>query len=162
MADDFDSANPDLNPTQVYYNWAIALPPQPNITINTEGDLTVVTTINGNSGQVTGPTISLSGGATGYVFNAAMGTISLAVSNAATVRASIEAAKSGVNTDITELNGASQVDVSSHYAVAGTQVVTSQQAAIPDAVGGTVVDTEARTALNALLAALRIHGLIDT
>jgi hypothetical protein len=161
MADDFDSANPDLNPTQVYYNWAIALPPQPNITINTEGDLTVVTTINGNSGQVTGPTITLSGGATGYVFNAAMGTISLAVSNAATVRASIEAAKSGVNTDITELNGASQVDVSSHYAVAGTQVVTSQQAAIPDAAGGIVVDTEARTALNALLAALRIHGLID-
>ena len=42
----------------------------------------------------------------------------------------------------------------------GTQVVGSQQSAIADAAGGTVVDAEARTALAAVLSALRAHGLI--
>lgn len=46
--------------------------------------------------------------------------------------------------------------------VGGVQVVGSQQAAIANASGGTTVDTEARTALNALLAACRSHGLINT
>lgn len=54
------------------------------------------------------------------------------------------------------------VDVTDHYEVDGAQVVTNQQAAIPDAAGGATIDAEARTALNALLAALRIHGLIAT
>ncbi len=85
------------------------------------------------------------------------------MSNAATVRSSISAAESGINTDITQLNGASQVDVSSDYKVSGTQVVGAQQPAIPDATGGAVIDVEARAALNALLAELRAatgHGLI--
>jgi hypothetical protein len=51
--------------------------------------------------------------------------------------------------------------VSSDYKVNGVQVVTDQQAAIPDAAGGVVVDVEARAALNTLLAELRVHGLID-
>lgn len=46
--------------------------------------------------------------------------------------------------------------------VSGTQVVGAQQSAISDASGGTTVDAEARTALNALLAACRTHGLIAT
>jgi hypothetical protein len=38
----------------------------------------------------------------------------------------------------------------------------AQQPAIPDAAGGVVVDAEACTALNTLLAELRLHGLIAT
>lgn len=44
----------------------------------------------------------------------------------------------------------------------GTQILTSQQAAVADATGGATVDTEARTAINSLLARLRTHGLIAT
>ena len=41
-------------------------------------------------------------------------------------------------------------------------VVKTPQAAIVDAAGGSVVDVEARAALNALLAACRVHGIIET
>jgi len=44
--------------------------------------------------------------------------------------------------------------------VSGQQVIGAQQAAISDAAGGTVIDAEARLALNSLLAACRTHGLI--
>ena len=43
----------------------------------------------------------------------------------------------------------------------GNQVVTNQQGAVADASGGVVIDAEARTALNSLLAKLRTHGLIS-
>lgn len=46
--------------------------------------------------------------------------------------------------------------------VGADQVVGAQGIAVADASGGAVVDAEARTALNALLARLRTHGLIDT
>lgn len=119
---------------------------------------TIITTINGAGG----PNINFTS-AIGFAFSGGGGgTVSMTVSDAALVRSSIGAAASGVNTDITQLNGASQVDVSSRYEVAGTQVVGAQQAAIPDAAGGVTVDTEARAALNTLLAELRTHGLIDT
>ena len=42
----------------------------------------------------------------------------------------------------------------------GVQVIGAQQAAIPDATGGSAQDLEARAAVNALLAACRAHGLI--
>jgi Protein of unknown function (DUF2793) len=45
--------------------------------------------------------------------------------------------------------------------VNGRQVVGAQAAAIATPAGGTTVDTEARAAISALLAALRGHGLID-
>ena len=44
--------------------------------------------------------------------------------------------------------------------VAGAQVVGAQQAAIADPAGGATVDSEARQAITAILAALRAHGLI--
>ena len=44
--------------------------------------------------------------------------------------------------------------------IGGQQVVGAQQAAIPDATGGSTQDLEARAAVNALLAACRAHGLI--
>ncbi len=46
--------------------------------------------------------------------------------------------------------------------LAGTAVVGAQQAAIANPVGGSVPDAEARTAIVAILAALRSHGLIAT
>lgn len=46
--------------------------------------------------------------------------------------------------------------------VDGVQVVGARQAAIANASGGSTVDAEARTAINALLAACRSHGLIAT
>jgi len=44
--------------------------------------------------------------------------------------------------------------------VGGVQVVGAQGAAVANAGGGTTVDTEARAAINTLLARLRAHGLI--
>lgn len=44
--------------------------------------------------------------------------------------------------------------------ISGQVVVGPRQAAIPDPAGGSVVDAECRTALAAVLAALRAHGLI--
>lgn len=169
----YELYNVDTDPVLTYYNYATNLA-QPTFTTNISGDTTIVTTINGGGGgQATGPTVTFTGGTTGMNFVASGNTISLegtlVVANGGTgaitpagARTNLEAAKSGVNTDITELNGASQVDVSSHYEVGGVQVVESQQPAIPDAAGGATVDAEARAAINALLAALRIHGLIDT
>lgn len=46
--------------------------------------------------------------------------------------------------------------------VSGTKVVGAQGTAVADASGGATVDAEARTALNALLARVRTHGLIAT
>lgn len=124
-------------------------PPAQFIQPVVEGGNTIVTNINGASG----PNITLGSGI-GFGFSGgAGGTINMVVTNAALVRSSIGAAASGVNTDITQLNGASQVDVSGQYEVAGTQVVGAQQPAIPDSVDPTT---------NLILAALRAHGLIDT
>lgn len=44
--------------------------------------------------------------------------------------------------------------------VEGVPVVGTQQSAIADPTGGTVPDSAARTAISAILAALRAHGLI--
>lgn len=46
------------------------------------------------------------------------------------------------------------------YKVAGIKVVGSQQATITNPTGGIVVDAEARTAIIAVLTALKAHGLI--
>jgi hypothetical protein len=44
--------------------------------------------------------------------------------------------------------------------IAGEQVVGARQGAIAEPAGGSAVDAEARAAVNAILAALRGHGLI--
>lgn len=44
--------------------------------------------------------------------------------------------------------------------IGGNQLVGARQAAIANPVGGTTVDSEARAAVSAMLAALRAHGLI--
>ena len=48
----------------------------------------------------------------------------------------------------------------SRVVIAGLQVVGARRAAITDPSGGSVVDAEARTAIAAVLAVLRAHGLI--
>ena len=53
-------------------------------------------------------------------------------------------------------------DLPTALRVDGTKVVGAQGAAVSDATGGATIDSEARTAINLLLARLRAHGLIDT
>jgi hypothetical protein len=50
----------------------------------------------------------------------------------------------------------------SSLVIGDDQVVGSRQAAIASPAGGSTVDAEARTALSAILAALRTHGLIES
>ena len=45
--------------------------------------------------------------------------------------------------------------------VNGLQVVGARQAGVPNPSGGTIIDEEARAAINALTAALMSHGLIE-
>jgi hypothetical protein len=45
--------------------------------------------------------------------------------------------------------------------IGGEQVIGSRAAAIADPAGGATVDNEARTAIGAILGALREHGLIE-
>lgn len=51
---------------------------------------------------------------------------------------------------------------SNGYFVSGQRVLASRQAAIADPSGGSTVDAEARSAVTAILTAMRTHGLIDT
>ena len=44
--------------------------------------------------------------------------------------------------------------------IAGQQVVGSRLPAIAEATGGSTIDTEARAVIDAILGALREHGLI--
>ena len=46
--------------------------------------------------------------------------------------------------------------------IGGVQVVGEQVPAVADAAGGMTVDAEARSAINALISAMRAHGLIAT
>ena len=146
MYDDNLQLSSDFTAQQ--YSQPPLLTAQPIIT----GSVNIVTTINGSTGPITFSSpdgFAFSGGTGGQVV--------FTVSNPATARAALGAAASGINSDITQLLGASQVDVSSHYEVNGTQVLTSQQPAIPDAIIGTEVAT-----INLILAALRTMGIIDT
>jgi phage baseplate assembly protein V len=65
-----------------------------------------------------------------------------------------------IDTPAAEFTG--YVDVTEHVKVAGVKVVGSQGAAVADAAGGAVVDSQARAAINTLLARLRSHGLIES
>lgn len=78
----------------------------------------------------------------------------ISVLNATTLGASVLASS------LTSVGILTSVNTSGAYSVGGTQVVTSRGAAVADAVGGAVIDGEARTAINSLLARVRAHGLI--
>lgn len=57
-------------------------------------------------------------------------------------------------TDAGAING-------SQFQVSGTRVVTSRQAAVTAPTGGATIDTQARTAINDIIARLVAHGLIS-
>lgn len=167
MAGEYD-LNILLDSEFTYQQYAPPVAPSTSIT-NISGNVTIINTINGRGGS----NVTFSGGTTGLDFGGTGADFilegTLVVANGGTgattpagARSSLGAAESGVNTDITELNGASQVDVSSHYEVAGTQVVGAQGAAIPDPTGGVTVDVEARAAIVALFNFLRAWGSIAT
>lgn len=63
---------------------------------------------------------------------------------------------------IGDITSANNINVASAYKVADIKVLGVQQSAIANATGGSVVDVEARAALNDLLTKLRTHGLIAT
>jgi hypothetical protein len=58
--------------------------------------------------------------------------------------------------------GGSNIYAVTAYYVGVTKVLGAQGAAVADASGGSVIDAEARTAINTLLARCRSHGLIAT
>lgn len=74
---------------------------------------------------------------------------------------SIQVTSSNDTSILDNVNIVGDLNISGVYKVGDTQVITSQQPAIPDATGGAVIDSEARAALNLVLAALRTHGLIS-
>lgn len=61
-------------------------------------------------------------------------------------------------TDKVDVSG--DVNTSTEYQVAGLKVVGAQQGAINSPTGGSTVDSASRTAIGAILSALRVHGLI--
>lgn len=60
--------------------------------------------------------------------------------------------------DLVDITG--PVTTDSEYRVDGTKVVGSQQGAITAPTGGATIDSQARTAISAILSAMRTHGLI--
>jgi hypothetical protein len=83
--------------------------------------------------------------------DATLGTMADQNSNAVTI-------SGGTISGVTNVNLAA----GNTYKVNNVAVVGAPGAAVADAAGGGNVDTEARAALNALLARLRAHGLIAT
>lgn len=149
--------NYDTNPPAIYQSYSQP-PPVTIIPTVVTGNTTIVTTINGAGGPNINFTSSI-----GFAFTGAPGgDVVMSVSNPVLVRSSIGAAASGINTDITQLNGASQVDVSGVYKVDGIQVLKEQQPAVANPTGGVTIDAEARAQLIQLLNAARAHGWIAT
>jgi hypothetical protein len=72
----YDITNPDTDPSLLYNNYYPNLV-QPVTTTITGDTSIVINTINGNSGKVTGPSITISGGTTGLTFAGSGSTITL-------------------------------------------------------------------------------------
>jgi hypothetical protein len=73
--------------------------------------------------------------------------------NSAVFQSAAGAAVANV-TDAGAING-------SQFQVGGTRVVTTRQAAVAAPAGGATIDTQARTAINDIIARLVAHGLIS-
>lgn len=68
----------------------------------------------------------------------------------------------GENADFAAVAAENEIATNDKFVVDGLKVVGNRESAVADASGGSVVDTQARVAINALLARLRTHGLIAT
>lgn len=126
-----------------------------------------VSSINGVNGSIT-----FSGGTTGLTFGAAGATVSLAgtlaianggtgATSAAAARTALGAAASGVNTDITQLNGASQVDVTGSYKKSGVQVVGARKTGWSTATGTATRTTFDTATVTLPELAERVKALLD-
>jgi len=156
----FDDTNIDTNPPLIYTQYDVPQTVNESIT-NISGDTTIINTINGNSGKASGPTVTISGGSTGYDFVASGNTIALTVGNAATVRTSIGAAASGANGDITSFtaltgntgwaNWTGTPDKTSHATYSGTASAIYTQAELQGVMDSLKNVTEAMMALIATL-----------
>jgi hypothetical protein len=157
--------NIDVDAAQIYQQYAPP-PPVPIIPV-VEGGAAPVVTINGNSGNVTGPSVTFSGGSTGYAFAGSGNAITLTVANATTVRASIGAAASGANADIntfSALTGSGgwvtwtgTPDKTAHATYSGTASAGYVQAELQGVMDKLKQATEA---LKALLDTLLASGVI--
>lgn len=160
---DLEMYNIDTDAGQIYQQYS---PPPPQSFEQTvfEGGTFPVTTINGNAGAgASGPTISLSGGSTGYDFDASGSAVTLQVNNATTARTAIGAAASGANADIntfSALTGSGgwsawtgTPDKTSHATYSGTASVGYVQAELQGAMDALNNVTEAFMALVATLLA---------
>jgi flagellin-like hook-associated protein FlgL len=147
-------------------------PPPGSITqvTNISGDTTIINTINGGGGgRASGSVVTFTGGVTGYDFDASGNTVTLIVTNAATVRSAIGAAASGVNADITQFTGLTgntgfnawtgTPDQASHATYSGTASVGYVQAELQG-----VMDAvqQATGLIMALLTALLANGVVET
>jgi hypothetical protein len=82
--------DPVTDSTDVYYQYAADGGGQEDIVLVAPVGSTNITTIAGaGGGTVTGPTVTMSGGATGYQFIASGTSVTLTIANAATIRASL-------------------------------------------------------------------------
>ena len=65
-----------------------------------------------------------------------------------------------VSSNLSSVGTLTTVNTSGDYNVDGVRVVSNRGAGVTDASGGATIDAEARTAINDLLARVRVHGLI--
>ena len=118
---------------------------------NFAGDKAFFSKLQMKGGTIAAPIIKFWGdGATGWS-NTAAGTIS----------------HSSAGTEVFKTNSTGADIPNGHLKIAGTQVLTTQQAAVADATGtatgsNATVITDLQTQLNLALAALRAHGIIAT
>lgn len=137
---------------------------------NITGDVTIITTINGGGGgHATGPAITIGSNWSGVNFIATGNNLNIEITNAANARAALGAAKSGVNTDITQFTGLTgntgfnawtgTPNQASHPTYSGTASVGYVQAELQG-----VMDSlqQATGLIMALLTALLASGVIET
>lgn len=161
MADIFDT-NAYLQSDFTYQ--AYSQPPPTAPTTIVTGDTTIITTINGGGGgRATGPSITITSSWAGVNFIASAGTITLEIANATAARGALSAAKSGVNSDLTQftaLTGSGgwsiwtgTPDQTSHATYSGTASVGYVQAELQGVMDKLQQITEAFKALQDTLLA---------
>lgn len=166
------------------YEQYVPYTPTISTTIVEGGTVTVISTINGGGGgSVTGPNITISGGTTGLTFVGAGNSITLSgtlgitnggtgATSAAAARGNLEAAKSGVNADITMFTNLASSggwnawtgssDKSAHATFSGTASVGYVQAELQAVMDAVRDATRTIKALKDDLHSTAGHGLIGT